>query len=346
MPDLDLDTLLQPISDDAPGGEDLEYDPDFIALELASKPTEERVIGDSVIPAEDPDYTAVADQAATLLTRTQDLRIAAILANALLRIRALDGFRLALAYTAGCLEAHWDAVHPRPDADDGDLTMRVNAVLALASREGVLQSLRHAPLVESRSFGSLCLRDLEIASGDASAPASYGKTPDPQTVAATFAEAGGDAAQETLTAAEETLASVDTICTLFDAHVGTAGPDLDPLRDMLRDICRRLGAFTDGEPARDSADSPSPQADIAPPPPRTTGDTITTPQDVTAALDRIMAYYARYEPSSPLPILLTRAKRLVSADFVTIMKDMAPEGVSNIALIGGFEPSEGDEGTY
>ncbi len=39
-----------------------------------------------------------------------------------------------------------------------------------------------------------------------------------------------------------------------------------------------------------------------------------------------MGYYARQEPSRPVPILLTRAKRLVGADFMTIMKDMAPQG--------------------
>jgi type VI secretion system protein ImpA len=57
---------------------------------------------------------------------------------------------------------------------------------------------------------------------------------------------------------------------------------------------------------------------------------------VINALDRIVDYYARHEPSSPIPILLTRAKRLVNADFLTIVRDMAPSGVENVNLIGGL----------
>jgi type VI secretion system protein ImpA len=67
---------------------------------------------------------------------------------------------------------------------------------------------------------------------------------------------------------------------------------------------------------------------------------ITTPLDVENALDRIMAYYAAYEPSSPVPVILKRAKRLVGADFMTIMKDIAPGGVDNVMLVGGIASEE------
>ena len=50
-----------------------------------------------------------------------------------------------------------------------------------------------------------------------------------------------------------------------------------------------------------------------------------------------MAYYKSHEPSSPIPLLLERAKRLVNADFLTIMQDMAPQGIDNVHLIGGIE---------
>jgi type VI secretion system protein ImpA len=41
-----------------------------------------------------------------------------------------------------------------------------------------------------------------------------------------------------------------------------------------------------------------------------------------------------------VPILLTRAKRLVGADFLSIVKDMAPNGIDNVHLISGLENSE------
>lgn len=343
---LDFNALRQPIREDAPCGDDLEYDDDYIALEMASKPSEERVIGDTVIPAEDPDFAEVAASAAALLERTQDLRIATILANALLRTIGLRGFRDVLRYIEGSLRAQWDSVHPQLDAEDGDPTMRVNAVLALASRDGMLRSLRQAALIESTVFGRLSLRDLEIASGDATPPANMAKPPDPQTVAAAVEDAGLETLTETLAAATDALEVVRAICAVFDAQVGAEGPDLDPLQKILGDIRRRLGAFAGAPPVPETAEQAHPDPVAGPHPGVGSGTAIASPQDVTAALDRIMAYYARVEPSSPLPILLARAKRLVSADFVTIMKDIAPEGVGNVALIGGFEPNEGDEGTY
>lgn len=341
---LDPNLLLDPISEDAPSGEDLEYDTDFVALEMAAKPTEERVIGDSLIPAADPDFEEVARQAERLLARTHDLRVGVTLANAELRTSGVAGFARALGFIEGALEQYWESVHPQLDEEDGDPTMRVNAVLALAARDGVLASLRRAPLIESRTFGRISLRDLEYASGDAVPSEGLDRIPDSQTVHAAFQDAGAEALDETLSALAAATASLKSISATFDAYLGAEGPDLDALGKMLSDIGKRLAPYRGAEtqeeiPAQEGA-APDPAALPA------AGGAITTPQDVKAALDRIMAYYARFEPSSPLPLLLARAKRLVSADFVTIMKDMAPEGVQNVALIGGFEPDEGEEGTY
>ena len=45
-------------------------------------------------------------------------------------------------------------------------------------------------------------------------------------------------------------------------------------------------------------------------------------------------------PSSPIPMLLERAKRLVNADFLTIIKDMAPHGLDNVQTIGGLDEDD------
>jgi type VI secretion system protein ImpA len=47
-------------------------------------------------------------------------------------------------------------------------------------------------------------------------------------------------------------------------------------------------------------------------------------------------YYDRNEPSSPVPMLLQRAKRLISKDFLDIMRDLTPEGVAQAELLGGI----------
>ncbi len=56
---MDPAILLKPRSDDAPSGENLEYDPVFVEMELAAQPGEETQIGDTVTEGHDPDYREV-----------------------------------------------------------------------------------------------------------------------------------------------------------------------------------------------------------------------------------------------------------------------------------------------
>ena len=339
---LDLDALLQSFGDESPSGEDLEYDADFIALGVANQPVEERVIGDSVIPAEDPDYDTVAGLAVDLLGRTKDLRVAVILANAALRLEGLPAFEEALRYIRGCLEDFWDSVHPQLDADDDDEpTMRVNAVLGLTDGDSILRSLRAAPLTESRAFGRFSLRDVQAAEGETTPAAEAEAASSPQTIAAAFQDTQADHLTRLKTATTEILEHVKAISAVFDERIGALGPELDPLQKMAWDIKQRLATYAGSEAEEDADAAPSsgtpeaggPSAAAQPSGP----GAINSPNDVIAAIDRIVDYYARHEPSSPLPLLLNRARRLVSADFVTIMKDMAPQGVENVSLIGGLE---------
>jgi type VI secretion system protein ImpA len=63
---------------------------------------------------------------------------------------------------------------------------------------------------------------------------------------------------------------------------------------------------------------------------------ITSREDAVRMMDKISQYFEKNEPSSPVPMLMNRAKRLVSMKFIEILKDMAPNGVSQAASIGGI----------
>jgi type VI secretion system protein ImpA len=58
---------------------------------------------------------------------------------------------------------------------------------------------------------------------------------------------------------------------------------------------------------------------------------------VVRTLDRICGYYARNEPSSPIPLLLRRARRLVTMDFVDIVRDLAPDALAQVEALRGTE---------
>ena len=60
-------------------------------------------------------------------------------------------------------------------------------------------------------------------------------------------------------------------------------------------------------------------------------------------LDKICEYYEQYEPTSPVPIFMKRAKKLVTMNFVDLMKDLAPEAMAKIEVFTG-EPAGGGGG--
>ena len=65
--------------------------------------------------------------------------------------------------------------------------------------------------------------------------------------------------------------------------------------------------------------------------------------DVLRMLDKLVGYYTRHEPSSPIPILLERARRLVPMNFFEIMQDLAPDGVAQLTVIRGPDGSKQEE---
>ncbi|NOQ69154.1 MAG: type VI secretion system protein TssA, partial [Gammaproteobacteria bacterium] len=64
--------------------------------------------------------------------------------------------------------------------------------------------------------------------------------------------------------------------------------------------------------------------------------TINSQEDVIRVLDMACEYFKRHEPSSPVPLLLQRAKRLVAKDFMEILRDLTPAGVTQAEEISGI----------
>ena len=349
---MDPVSLLVARADDAPSGENLEYDPEFVEMELAAQPGEESQFGDTVKEAEGADYGEVAEKALAILERSHDLRAAIFLGEAMLATSGLTDFADVTAYVRGCLEQYWDSCHPQLDEDDDDdPTMRINAVQNLCGQPGgqsgpspVYRALRNAPLSESRGFGRFSFRDVEISEGRAQPRAGEDAPANSANIAAAFQDSDPEVLQRRLTAVKAIRDDLKAISAVFDDKTPGQGPELDPLIKLAHDIHTTLKRFAGGdEPAEAEAasdDGAAPEGEAAPESgaaaPRAVGG-IASRSDVTNALDRVIDYYQRNEPSSPVPILLKRAKRLVNADFMTIMKDMAPGGVENVHLIGGID---------
>ena len=50
-------------------------------------------------------------------------------------------------------------------------------------------------------------------------------------------------------------------------------------------------------------------------------------QDAIRALEAVASYFRRNEPGSPVPLLVERAKRMISMDFLELLADLAPEAL-------------------
>jgi type VI secretion system protein ImpA len=331
---LDVDSLLQPNSDEFPSGEALEYDMDFLQLEILARGRSEQRIGDAVSAGEEPDWAQIEALSLGLVQRSKDLRIGVLLARALLHGVGFEGLDDALRVLAGYVGRFWDTVHPVPDADEDD-TMRVNALAALSDPAGLLGEVRRTALARSPVFGTVSLRDIQVARREL-LPSPDAPELGQADIEATFRSAGEDRLAATAAALLSCGDSIDAIAAVMAACDSTAPADqLEALRRALRDAWSEVDQRIIPAPAATgntgAADTPLALG----PAPVGTGE-IRGRSDVVARLELICRWYAANEPASPVPVLLERARRLVSQDFLSLLADLAPAGLEQFRLLAGM----------
>jgi type VI secretion system protein ImpA len=346
---IDVEGLLAAVSTDQPCGPNLEYDKAFGELERIAQFKPEQQMGDTVVAAEAPDWRQVEKQATQLLASTKDLRVALHLVKAALNNDGFVGFAGGLAVFRGLVERYWDAVHPQLDPDDdNDPTMRINILAELCDSATVLHWVRTAPLVSARALGRFCLRDVAIAAGEQ--PPSGGEDAKPaemSTIEAAFSAADLAELQATADSAREACKHVADIESLVTGYVGAGNAaNLSKVRDVLQQAAKVVDKYLVqrgvGVPAGDGGASAEGGAQSSG---QATGQRLTgeigTREDVVRAIDKICDYYSRHEPSSPIPILMRRCKRLINKDFLDIMRDLAPDGLAQVEVIRGRTEEDG-----
>ncbi len=334
---IEVEEFLKPITDESPSGDNLEYDPAFAELERAARGKEERESAGKKLEAEPPKWPEVAELARELLGRARDLRVAAYLAHAALSVEGLRGLASGLRLIQGLLDTQWDSVHPQLDRDDNDdPTLRMNSLGGL-DRGALLQTLIRTPLVEARTAGKFSLRDLRLVTGE-TAPSANETVPDAALIEAAFMECELDALKATADTVAEMVTTIDSILAQLRERVGVErAPSLDNLTRELRAMQAALAPRL-AKRGVAGGDETSPGGGTAP------GNIaigeIKTREDAIRVLDNVSDYFRRNEPSSPVPLLLQRAKRLVAKDFMEILRDLTPDAVSQAEMIGGLRREE------
>ncbi len=350
---VDIDPLLSLVATEHPSGEkDLEYDPEFIRLEEKLRGTPEIEIGGKIVQeAKCPNWNEIQQEATGLLTRTHDLRVAIAFTRALLNTEGLIGLGVGLSLLNCLIERFWDTLYPRLPPEDGyDPTQRINILMTLCDREAILEPLRGAVLCISPTHGRCTLRDIQKAINKL--PASSVQT----SMEAVFAGCDLGALQANREAAEESLLRLDSLEKILSDKIrekaGTDhAPHFEELRQVLIEIENVLGrqitmhassALSESHKKTEASSSEGTRTGS-----HVSSDstqrvdamgTINSRQDVIGILDQICLYYEKYEPASPVPLLLKRAARLVDKNFFEIIQDMAPESANQIQkLIGESE---------
>jgi type VI secretion system protein ImpA len=354
----DFEELLQPIAADAPCGAELRYETSFRELESAAEPEYEYQRGPDGREVSRPkprDWSKIGRDARVLLAKGRDLRVQILLVRSLLATAGLPGLAQGLELVRRSLEEYWDSIHPVLDPEQQEAgeqaLQRLSALGQFTVTEGLLADLRRAPIVRASGLGTLSLRDLEIARGRS--PAGGEQRIDPAEVDAILKAAGADKIAAAAAALAQAQNALHGIAALFLAKLdATAVPDFKPMQQMLEEMAAALAGHAAPEPAAPepaavttSAAAPAaPVADAPPPAARVDGAALTLINDrgdVVRALDLILEYYRSEEPSSPIPLLIERIKKLVRMNFLELMAELAPAGVPEFKVLAGLEGEDG-----
>lgn len=337
------DSLLQPVSSENHAGDDLSASGALFELEtmVVGKPETQ------FSQAEEADWGAVRDKCIEMLGTSKDLRVAVILTATLLKTEGFVGFSNGLAVVRGFLENYWDAFYPRLDPEDNnDPQERVNVLNNLAAPIAtsgdplcVLATLRKVPVTNSREAGNLGLGAI-LASRNDDPVIDGHEAPSAAMVDGAFR----DTDREKLHAASQAVTDALSHIEAIDAHfsqtvVSPVTPSLGPIAEDLRAIRSAIAPYlveaTSDEPQMDDGRATDSNTEkTASRGGKLTGS-ITTREDAVRALDMIIAFYQRSEPSSPIPYLLGRVRRLVPMNFVDLIKDLTPEALEKFSILTG-----------
>jgi len=350
--------LLKPISDDKPCGEDFSYHPSLQNLETIARPKPETqsfgASGDAT-PGEEPAWKEVLSSATEVLTQSKHLTAAVILTVAAMRLGGLDGLRDGLAVVRGFVEKYWPDVYPKLDPEDNnDPTERLNILNNLSTSGEPYKFTVYLKQVVLSPNARLTLGQVMAAKekgregGESSEPKKAGSEMDLSQIQAAFRDGGPEVAAKTLAMVNEAIAHADAIDSFLDANLQSGrGVNFETLKKLLAEMKSAVEPFASGEAAPEAAsEEPAAEAGGGGAAPRAAAragqalsGSIQSTADVIRVLGLICDYYRTNEPSSPVPLILQRAQRLVAKDFMEILTDLTPDAISQLQMITG-KPKE------
>jgi type VI secretion system protein ImpA len=372
---MDLEPFLVPVADDSASGLELRNDPRFDSVVRLMEPAARNMRLENVrnggTGSANVDWSGLLSQAAELAQVGRDIRLLVIVVRALANSEGFDGLAQGLGLLSRVVESHWDNLHPAlretPSVSDA-ARRRTNAVLDLQNRDnGLLGDLEFMVLFTPRGLGAvtcgdLCAGSLSRMQAQADLPKGLGEkelaeilTQHDARVARVTGACRAMAIERpeevaslvaSIEAARSALAAFEAAMT---ARVGENGigfklPELEKvLSRALVPLAAARGHTAPGSAALEvpaMADpATTPTGNGAHPPPTAGGipGAVNSRRDVERCLDMIIAFYERTEPSSPIPHLARRMRKMVPMNFLQLMEEIAPSGMKEFKNVAGVD---------
>jgi type VI secretion system protein ImpA len=335
---------LDPINTDQPCGDpNIEYSGEFIAFRdefsLLDGGDNRTKLGGV--------WSAVHDRGLKLLGVSRHVRLYYFLGLSELLTRGLAGFAELLNTLALACETQWADLHPQADPDDpDDLIDRVIALEEFAGSLVLQRLIREQILGTDRLLGTFRVRDVLVAENRF----TLTENSEPTLPRADCEQILSAMKPEMLDSLHKHLASLidSTVRIQVAAQNGVpnASINLSALLNVLqtvemfvRPFCQSDAAVASAEALHDAAaDLPTAGTAIQQAPVAAgRALAVNGPQDVIKVLDLVIKYYQDNEPSSPVPYLIRRAKRLVSVDFIALVRDLSPDSLHAMKTLFGIE---------
>ncbi len=353
-----IELITNPLSGDGVCGINLEDDASFQNFFFTAQGTPERYDGENTLPAEKPDWRALKTEALPFLEQTKDIKLISVLTQSVLNTEGIEAFSHCLIGLSTLVNEEWESFYPPLDEDDGDPLERISG-LSYLNDDFIVKSLQSTPLASVKGVGQITLESIEDAvSGSSEADFSISQ------IKGIFQKINSEELQLLHTSLTYSLESLLSINKCFIDKAGYEYTvNFERTTDVIQQLLAALAKYTDValeqeyEKDEENTSSEDDETDKqgsanqqqssnvrdSSEPLSKSKDTVESRADVEKCLNLINDYYTRYEPSSPIPVLINRALKLVNKDFMEIMKNLYPDALPALRELGGMNDDEDTE---
>ncbi|MEP7222371.1 MAG: type VI secretion system ImpA family N-terminal domain-containing protein [Novosphingobium sp.] len=339
---LDIAALVAPLSDEQPSGPDLCDDPERMTIEDAFSRS---VSDDNAEESSASEWRTTIKLIIDQCNRTRDLWLAAYLMRAAARSGQMDLLVDGARLLAALMEERWADVHPQ--LEELGFIGRKTPCESLTRIAEFLGPLERCPLLKHSRLGQFSGADLIRLADQGSQAADYGS------FRAVVDATPADELEALLAQMDDLRDAIRRTDTALTANAdGDTATNFAPTHDMIGKIRAAVAALVPGAvvvaaspaEAATSAGASAPSATQYTAAASSFSGSISSRDDVVKALDAICAYYAHFEPASPVPFVLRRAKDWISLDFMAVLADIAPGSLDEATRVLKTRTGESNDG--